>query len=99
MRRSKQTSIGALTCGLVLAAGAVVGVTPASAASSPTDLQTTMQAVQNAAEAAAQATGTALPTAPAAPISVLSNELGNTSLPSQGSTTPSFAVSKKNSGS
>ena len=49
MRRNRQTSIGVLTCGLVLAVGAVVGATPASAASSPTELQSTVQAVQNAA--------------------------------------------------
>ena len=65
MRRNRLTSIGVLTCGLVLAVGAVVGATPASAASSPTDLQSTVQAVQNATAAAvAQATGTAVPTAP-----------------------------------
>ena len=102
MRRNRLTSIGVLTCGLVLSVGAVVGATPASAASSPTDLQSTVQAVQNATAAAvAQATGTATPPAPsscvdplpsvpasvAAPITVLSNELGDTSLPSQGSTT------------
>ena len=102
MRRNRPTSIGVLTCGLVLSVGAVVGATPASAASSSADLQSTVQAVQNATAAAvAQATGTATPPAPsagssplpsvpasvAAPITVLSNELGDTSLPSQGSTT------------
>ncbi len=102
MRRNTLTSIGALTCGLVLAVGTAVGVTPASAAPSSTDLQSTVQAVQNAAAAAAaQATGAAAATAPApasnplpsvpasvaAPISVLSNELGTTALPNQDSTT------------
>ena len=82
-------------------AGVGAGVMPAGAASSPTDLQTTVQAVQNAAAAAvAQATGSAAPTPPgpasnplpslpasvAAPITVLSNELGNTMLPGQDST-------------
>src|SRR6202021_1496422 len=91
MRRNRLTSIGVLTCGLVLAAGATLGVTPAGAASSSTDLQTTLQAVQNAAAGAvAGATGTAAPTAPgpasdplpsapvsaAAPLTVVTNELG-----------------------
>ena len=78
---------------------------PAGAASSPSpDLQTTVQAVENAAAGAvADATGTAAPTAPgpasdplpaapasvAAPITVVTNELGGTALPSQDSTTGS----------
>jgi len=71
----------------------------ASSATSSTSLQTTVQAVQNAAAAVAEASGSATPTAPgpasdplpslpasaAAPITVLSNELGGTQLPSQGS--------------
>ena len=68
-RNTNSTSIGVLTCGLMLAvgAGAVAGVMPAGAASSSssTDLQTTVQAVQNAAAAAvAEVSGSATPTAP-----------------------------------
>ena len=83
-------------------AGAGVMPAGAASSSSSTDLQTTVQAVQNAAAAAvAEASGSATPTAPgpasdplpslpasvAAPITVLSNELGGTQLPSQDSAT------------
>ncbi len=100
MRRNKLNSIGALTGAFVLGVVAMVGPTPASAAAPPsTDLQSTVQGVQNAATAAgAQATGATAPTpvanplpsvpaSVAAPISVLSNELGNTPLPNQDATT------------
>ena len=99
MNRNRTTSLGVIAGGLVLAAGALASVTPASGATpSPTDLQTTAQAVQNTATAAVgQATGSSVPTAPtpasaAVPITALSNEIGGTLLPGQSSITGSNAT-------
>ncbi len=75
MRRNLPTSIGVVACGLVLAAGAIAGFTPAGASTPPNPVQSAVQSVQSATaaaiaqvtKAAAAPAPVALPAAPAVP--------------------------------
>ena len=67
MRRNPPTSIGVVACGIVLAAGAVAGFTPAGASTPPNAVQSAVQSVESATSAAiAQVTQPAPAATPAA---------------------------------